>query len=92
MKLRVGLVQLRTPATQEAALDHVLPLVRQAAAGGAQFILTPEGTNILQRDREQLLPRLGPGWQRTVDEFHPVRHLHTWTDLAPQRRRIYEKR
>ena len=58
MTLRVGLVQLRTPATQEAALAHAEPLVREAAAAGAQFILTPEGTNILQRDRAQLLSRL----------------------------------
>ena len=56
--LRVALVQTRTPATHAAALDHVLPLVRQAAAGGARLIATPEGTNILQKDRETLLPRL----------------------------------
>ena len=56
--MKVGLVQLRTPATHEAALDHVVPLVREAAAGGARFILTPEGTNVLQRDREKLLPTL----------------------------------
>ncbi len=56
--LRVALVQTRTPATHAAALDHVLPLVRQAAAGGARLIATPEGTNILQKDRETLLPQL----------------------------------
>ncbi len=56
--LRVALVQTRTPATHAAALAHVLPLVREAAAGGARFILTPEGTNILQKDREALLPQL----------------------------------
>ena len=56
--MKVGLIQTRTPATQAAALDHVLPLVREAAAKGATFIATPEGTNILQKDREALLPRL----------------------------------
>src|ERR1700744_1773450 len=56
--MKVGLIQTRTPATQAAALDHVLPLVREAAAQGARFIATPEGTNILQKDREALLPRL----------------------------------
>lgn len=56
--LRVALVQTRTPASHAAALDHVLPLVRQAAAGGARLIATPEGTNILQKDRETLLPQL----------------------------------
>jgi deaminated glutathione amidase len=50
-ELRVGLVQLRTPATQAAALSHATPLVRQAAGEGAEFILTPECTNMVQRDR-----------------------------------------
>jgi len=56
--MKVALIQTRTPATHEAALAHVLPLVREAAAGGAGFIATPEGTNILQKDRAQLLPQL----------------------------------
>jgi deaminated glutathione amidase len=58
--MKVGLVQTRTPASQDAALAHVLPLVREAAAGGARLVATPEGTNILQRDRETLLPQLKP--------------------------------
>jgi deaminated glutathione amidase len=61
--MKVGLLQTRTPASHDAALAHVLPLVREAAAGGARLIATPEGTNILQRDREVLLPQL-----RTLDE------------------------
>jgi predicted amidohydrolase len=56
--MKVGLIQTRTPATHAAALAHVLPLVREAAAGGARLICTPEGTNILQKDRETLLPQL----------------------------------
>lgn len=58
MTLRVGLIQTRTPATHAAALAHVVPLVRQAAGEGATFIATPEGTNILQRDKQALLPQL----------------------------------
>ncbi len=56
--MRIALVQTRTPAGHAAALAHVLPLVREAAAGGARLIVTPEGTNILQKDREALLPQL----------------------------------
>jgi predicted amidohydrolase len=56
--MRVGLTQLRTPATQERALAHVESLVREAAAGGARLVATPEVTNIVQRDRAELLPRL----------------------------------
>jgi predicted amidohydrolase len=56
--LRAAVVQLRTPATHEEALAHVAPLVREAAAAGAQLIATPEGTNILQRDKARLFPAL----------------------------------
>ncbi len=58
MTLRVGLVQLRTPADHAEALAHAEPLVREAAEDGARLILTPEGTNILQKDRLKLLPQL----------------------------------
>ena len=34
------------------------PLVREAAAQGATFILTPEGTNVLEKNRDKLLPAL----------------------------------
>lgn len=47
----VALIQTRTPATPQAALDHVVPLIRQAAAGGARLILTPEATNFLIQNR-----------------------------------------
>jgi predicted amidohydrolase len=56
--MKVALIQTRTPATHPAALAHVLPMVREAAAAGATFIATPEGTNVLQKDRETLLPML----------------------------------
>jgi predicted amidohydrolase len=51
----VAVIQTRTPAEPAAALAHVEPLIREAAAGGAQFILTPEATNFLEqrRDRRQ---------------------------------------
>jgi len=60
LMLRAGLVQLRTPASQDAALAQAAPLVRQAAADGAQLIVTPEGSNILQRDRAKLFAALAP--------------------------------
>ncbi|MGR4862387.1 carbon-nitrogen hydrolase family protein [Caulobacter sp. LARHSG274] len=82
--LRVGLVQTRTPATHAAALDHVAPLVREAAAQGARFILTPEGTNILQKDRARLLPTLA-----TLEDDVVVRglrdlarELSVWIDIG----------
>ena len=52
--LRAALIQLRTPATHAAALAHAEPLIRQAAAEGAELIVTPEGSNLLQRHRASL--------------------------------------
>jgi deaminated glutathione amidase len=58
--LKVGLVQLRTPASQAAALAQAAPLVREAAAAGARLIATPEGTNILQRHKPSLFEAMAP--------------------------------
>lgn len=58
--LKIGLVQTRTPAAHAAALAHTAPLVRQAAAAGATLIVTPECSNILQRDRVKLFAALVP--------------------------------
>lgn len=58
--MKVGLIQTRTPASHEAALAELQPLVREAAAGGARLIATPEGSNILQRDKARLFPQLKP--------------------------------
>jgi predicted amidohydrolase len=50
--LRVAQVQTRTPATRDGSIAELEPLVRQAAAGGARLIATPEASNFLQKDRE----------------------------------------
>jgi predicted amidohydrolase len=52
--MKVALIQMRTPADQAAALAQAEPLIREAAAAGAEFVATPEGTNILQRERDKL--------------------------------------
>ena len=49
----IALVQTRTPASPASAFAHVEPLIREAAAGGAKLILTPEGTNFLIQDRDR---------------------------------------
>ena len=56
--VRIALVQTRTPAQVDAALAHVAPLVREAAARGARLIATPEVTNVVQKDRARLAPQL----------------------------------
>ena len=60
MSVAVALVQLRTPASQAAALDQAEPLIREAAANGARLIVTPEGSNLLQRDKPRLFEALKP--------------------------------
>jgi predicted amidohydrolase len=51
--LHVALIQTCTPAMSGAALAHVEPLVRRAAAEGARFILTPEATNLMEQRRDR---------------------------------------
>ena len=68
--MRVALIQTRTPATQAAALAHVLPMVREAAAQGAELIATPEGTNLLQKNRALMFEQL-----RTPEEDACVQGL-----------------
>lgn len=51
--LAIALIQTRTPADQRAALAGLEPLIRQAAAEGAQFILSPEGSNVLEQRRDR---------------------------------------
>jgi predicted amidohydrolase len=56
--MRVGLVQLQTPANQPAALAQAEPLIREAAAKGAALIVTPEGSNLLQRAKAKFFERV----------------------------------
>ncbi len=49
--MRVGLVQLSVTDDPLANLPVTVDLVRQAIAGGAGFVLTPEVTNCLSSDR-----------------------------------------
>ena len=51
--LPVALIQTRTPTRPAAAFTHVEPMIREAAAGGAKLILTPEATNFLIQDRSR---------------------------------------
>ncbi|OIP86845.1 MAG: amidohydrolase [Rhodobacterales bacterium CG2_30_65_12] len=50
--MRAGLVQLTSGADPEANLAITLGYLREAAAGGAELVLTPEVTNIVTSDRE----------------------------------------
>ncbi|MEJ2022519.1 MAG: carbon-nitrogen hydrolase family protein, partial [Maritimibacter sp.] len=49
--MRAGLVQLSSGDDPAANLPVTLGLIRKAAAEGADFVLTPEVTNIVSADR-----------------------------------------
>jgi predicted amidohydrolase len=51
VSLRVGLVQLTSGDDPEANLPATEALIRDAAAGGAQLVLTPEVTNMVSQSR-----------------------------------------
>ncbi|MDN5786961.1 carbon-nitrogen hydrolase family protein [Pseudorhodobacter sp.] len=50
--MRIALVQLTVGDDPAANLPETLGLIRKAAAGGAEFVLTPECTNGLSSSRE----------------------------------------
>jgi predicted amidohydrolase len=49
-----GLVQMRSGLSPQANLDAAVKLIGEAKAGGADYVLTPEMTNILEIKRERL--------------------------------------
>jgi predicted amidohydrolase len=57
---RVGLVQMCAGRTVDRNIAAATELIRAAARGGAQYVQTPEMTNILELDRERLLAAIKP--------------------------------
>jgi predicted amidohydrolase len=57
---RAAAVQMRSGIDVEANTDETERLVRLAAAAGADYVLTPEMTTILDRDRDRLLASIAP--------------------------------
>ena len=51
----VGLVQMRSGLVPAANLDAAAKLIREAKAGGADYVQTPEMTNIVANRRDQML-------------------------------------
>jgi deaminated glutathione amidase len=70
----VGLVQMRSGLDPAANLDAAAKLVREAKAGGADYVLTPEMTNIMEVRRERLFAAI------VAEEADPS--LAAFRDLA----------
>ena len=56
--LRIAAVQLRSSRTVAENIAATEALVREAAAKGATYVLTPEMTNILERSKADLLAKI----------------------------------
>jgi deaminated glutathione amidase len=55
-----GLVQLRTGLSPQANLATTLRLIEEAKRAGADYVLTPEMTNIMEVKRDRLFAALAP--------------------------------
>jgi len=53
-KLTVGLVQMRSGLEPRANCDAAIALIREAKASGAEYVQTPEMTNIMEVKRDRL--------------------------------------
>jgi predicted amidohydrolase len=52
------MIQLRTGLLPERSLEQAIPLIRQAKANGADYVLTPEVSNMMQENRKALFEHL----------------------------------
>ena len=55
---RVGLIQMRSGRTPRANIDAAIKLIHEAKAAGADYVQTPEMTNIMEVKREALFAAL----------------------------------
>ena len=57
---RVGLIQMRSARAPQVNLDDAGRLIGEAKRAGADYVLTPEMTNIIEIDRQRLLATIVP--------------------------------
>ena len=89
-----AMVQMRTGQNVAANIEAASALIREAAECGAQYVLTPEMTTLLVRDRELLLARI-------TDEAHDTglavfralaRELNIWLHIGSMAVRFDDER
>ena len=51
---RAGLIQLRSGRSVDANIEATVKLVREAKAAGADYVQTPEMTNVMELGRHAL--------------------------------------
>ena len=57
---RVGLIQMRSSRTPAENVEAAARLIGEAKSGGADYVLTPEMTNIMESSRERLFATIVP--------------------------------
>ena len=57
---RVGLIQMRTGRTPRANIDAAIKLIGEAKAAGADYVQTPEMTNIMEVKRAEMFAAIAP--------------------------------
>lgn len=57
-KFHAALLQMRSCRSVDANIEAVCKLAREAKAGGADYVQTPEMTNVMEANRKALLPSL----------------------------------
>ena len=81
---RVGLVQMRSGRTPAQNVDAATKLIKEAKSGGADYVLTPEMTNILERKREDLFAAIATEEKdRSLPDFCDLaRRLGIWVHVG----------
>jgi deaminated glutathione amidase len=81
---RVGLVQMRSARTPAVNLDAAAKLIAQAKALGADYVQTPEMTNIMEARREALMAAVVPEEEdRTLAELRSLaQHHRLWLHVG----------
>ena len=81
---RVGLVQMRSGRTPAQNVDAAAKLIKDAKSGGADYVLTPEMTNILERKREDLFAAIATEEKdRSLPDFRDLaRRLGIWVHVG----------
>ena len=63
-----AMVQMRTGLLPEPSLEQGTKLIREAAAQGADYVLTPEVSNMMQLNRKALFEHLAVRGRRSLAE------------------------
>jgi deaminated glutathione amidase len=81
---RAALIQMRSARSPAANLDAAAKLIAEAKAGGADYVQTPEMTNILESRRDALMAAIRPEHEDpSLAAFRDLaRHHRLWLHIG----------